>query len=153
MAENTWELDVADGVLKNHELSGDIRDAAIAGTKVMQFCDTENGYGRGKGDSITITRIRNIAEPGNARIGERDRIPIDTFAQSQVTITVSEWGRGVEYTHKNQLLSHYDKEDKMQRKLRQQLQLVLDTAAAAAFKTAKIMFIPTTLSGGVFDTD
>jgi len=153
MSENTWEFDVQEGVLKNHELSGKIREAAIAGTKFMQFCDTEDGFGRQKGDSITITRIRNIAEPGNARISETDRIPIDTHSQSSVTIKVAEWGRGVEYTHKNQLLTHFDREDKIQRKLRQQLQLVMDTAAAAAFKTAKIIFIPTTLSGGVFDTD
>src|SRR3990167_467828 len=153
MAEFTWELDVADGVLKNHMLSGKVREAAIAGTKFMQFVQPEPGYGRAKGDSVTLTRIRNIVEPTTARIGERERIPIDTFAQSSVTITVAEWGRGVEYTHKSQLLSHYDREDKIQKKLRQQLQLVLDTACAAAFKTAGICYIPTTLSGGVFDTD
>lgn len=152
MASFEWAADVADGVLKNHALSAKIREAAIANTKFMQFTDVEPGYGRKKGDSITITRIRNIAEPTSATIGERDRIPIDTFAQSSVTITVNEIGRGVEYTHKNELLSHYEVEDKIQRKLRQQLSLVLDTAAAAAFKTAKITFEPTSLTGGVFDT-
>lgn len=150
--EFTWDADVADGVLKNHALSGKIREAAIAATKVMQFVDTEPGYGRKKGDSITITRIRNVAEPTSAKIGERDRIPIDTFGQSSVTITVTEWGRGVEYTHKSQLLSNYDREDKIQRKLRQQLTLVLDSAGATAFKTAKVIFQPTSLSSGTFTT-
>jgi len=153
MSEFTWTLDVQDGVLKNNEVSNKVREAAVAGTKFMQFCDTEPGYGKNKGESITIPRIRNIPEPGSAQILESERIPIDTHAQSQTTITVTEWGRGVEYTNKSQLLSTFDREDKIQRKLRQQLQLVLDTAAAAAFKTAKVIFIPTTLSGGVFDTD
>ena len=152
MAEFTWIADVADGVLKNHALSSKIREAAIAGTKFLQFADTEPGYGRQKGDSITVQRIKNIAEPTSAKIGERDRIPIDTYAQSSVTITVSEYGRGVEYTHKSQLLNNYDEENKIQRKLRQQLQLVLDTACAVAFKTAKITYAPTSLSGGTFET-
>src|SRR3990167_4042345 len=152
MAEFTWESDVADGVLKNHALSAKLREAAIAQTKFMQFVMPDPGYGRGKGDSVTIRRIRNIAEPTTAQIGERDRIPIDTFAESSVTITVAEFGRGVEYTHKSQLLNSYDLQDKIQRKLRQQLSLVLDSAAAAAFKTAKIIFQPTSLSGGTFTT-
>lgn len=151
--EFTWVNDVADGVLKNHALSPKLREAAIAMTKVQQFVQTEPGYGRMKGDSVTLQRIRNIPEPTTARIGERDRIPIDTFAQSSVTITVTEWGRGVEYTHKSQLLSHYNREDAIQKKLRQQLALVMDTASAAAFKTAKICYIPTSVSGGTFDTD
>lgn len=153
MGQFQWTTDIEDGVLKNHALSGKIREAAIAQTKVMQFVQTEPNYGAHKGDAVTITRIRNIAEPTSAKLSELDRIPIDTFAQSSVTITVSEYGRGVEYTHKAQLLAHYEVEDKIQRKLRQQLSLVLDTAAAAAFKTAKVIYIPTTLAGGVWDTD
>lgn len=43
MAEFTWVADVADGVLKNHALSAKIREASIAGTKFLQFCDTEPG--------------------------------------------------------------------------------------------------------------
>lgn len=147
-----WTFDVADGVLKNHELSAKLREAAIPQAKFLQVVDVEPGYGRKKGDSITITRIRNIAEPTNARLAETDRIPIDTYSQSSVTITVTEWGRAVEYSHKSELLAHYAPEDKIQRKLRQQLRLVMDTAAAAAFKTAKITFAPTTLTGGTFET-
>lgn len=153
MASFTWEADVAAGVLKNHALSAKIREAAIANTKFMVYVDPEPGYGRKKGDSITITRIKNIAEPTSAKIGESDRVPIDTFSQSSVTITVSEYGRGVEYTHKAQLLNNYDLEDKIQKKLRQQLSLVLDTAAAAAFKTAKIIYQPTSLTAGTFTTN
>lgn len=153
MAEFTWEHDVQDNVLKNHSLSSQIREAAIPATRFVPYCYPEPGYGKGKGDSHTVTLIKNLVEPASAELGERDRISIDTFAQTSVTFTIKELGRGVEYTHKSQLLSHFDREDRMQRKLRQQLSLVLDTAASVPFKSAKIKFIPTTLSGGVFDTD
>ena len=151
--EFTWSLDAPAGVFKNHALSEKVREAAVADAKFMQFVDVEPGYGRRQGDTVTITRSKNIAEPTSAKFGERDRVPIDTFAMSTVSITVSYFGRGVEYTEQSELLSHFDLQDKMQRKLKQQMQQALDTAAAGAFKTAKIKFIPTSLTAGTFDTD
>lgn len=152
MAEFAWTPDFPAGVMRNRTLSTKLRDAAVPEAKVLQFVDPEPGYGRNKGDTITIPRIRNIAEPTSARIGERDRIPIDAFAHSSTAITVTEWGRGVEYTELTELLAHFEPYDRIQRKLRQQLTLVMDTAAAAAFKTAKITFAPTSLAGGTFET-
>jgi len=153
MAEFTWELDAPSGVFKNHALSSKVREAAVADSKFLPFVDAEPGYGRKKGDTITISRVKNIAEPTNARFNERDRVPVDTYAMSTVAITVSYFGRGIEFTEKSDLLAAFDLKDKIQRKLKQQMQLALDTAAAAAFKTAKICYIPTSLSGGTFDTD
>lgn len=148
-----WTVDVAQGVLKNHALSSDIREAAVADSKFMPYVTVEPGYGRKRGDTVTITRVKNIPEPTTARFGERDRVPIDTYSISSTSITVSYWGRGVEYTEQAELLSHYDLTDKIQKKLKQQMQLALDTGAATAFKQAKIKFIPTSLTAGTFDTD
>ena len=119
----------------------------------MPYVQVEPGYGRKKGENVTITRVKNMAEPTTAKFGERDRVPVETFSMSTTSITVSYWGRGVEYTEQADLLSHFDLTDKIQRKLKQQMQLVLDTGAAAAFKTAQIKFIPTSTTGGTFDTD
>ena len=153
MAEYTWELDAPSGVFKNHALSSNVREAAVSDSKFMPYVDVEPGYGKKRGENVTITRIKNMAEPTTARFGERDRIPVDTFQTNTTSISVSYWGRGVEYTEKAELLSHFDLADKMQRKLKQQMQLTLDTGAATAFKTAKIKFIPTSLTAGTFDTD
>jgi N4-gp56 family major capsid protein len=151
--EFTWDLDAPTGTFKNHALSAKVREAAIADAVFMQYVDPEPGYGRKKGDTITISRVKNMSEPSSATFGERDRVPIDTFSLSTTSITVSYWGRGVEYTEKSDLLSHFDIVDKIQRKLKQQMTLTLDTGAAAAFKTAKIKYIPTSLTAGTFDTD
>lgn len=153
MAEYTWEQDEPSGPLKNHALSSDLREAAIAATKLLPFADPESGYGAGKGETVTITRIRNIAEPSNPRFNERERVPIDRFELSTTSITVQYFGRGIGYTEKSQLLNTFDLKDKIQRKLRQQMQLALDSAAGTALKAGKVKFIPTTLTGGVFDTD
>lgn len=148
-----WQFDAPSGVYKNHTLSSKIREAAIAKTKMMQFVDPEPGYGKNRGENITINRIANISEPTNGRISESQRIPEDEFTITTVSITVSEWGRSVPFTSFAQDLSAIDLENRIQRKLRDQMKLTLDTGAADAFKNAQVKFIPTGSASGVFDTD
>lgn len=149
----SWTFDAPSGVFKNHELSSDIRDAAIAQTKFMQFVKPEAGYGKKKGESITITRISNIAEPTVGTLVENQLIPEDELVLSTVAITVSEWGRSVPYTSLADDLGFFDIENAIQKKLRDQMSLVMDKAAAAAFKTAKVKAIPNGNTSIVFDTD
>ena len=153
MAQHTWTYDAPTGVYKNHAMSGKMREAAIADAKFMQFVDPEPGYGKGKGESVTITRIANIAEPTDGRILETDAIPEDTFSISTVQITVSEWGRAVPFTSLAKDLGSFDLQNKIQMKLKDQLKLVMDRAAATAFKSAKIKAIPDGVSSLTFDTD
>jgi N4-gp56 family major capsid protein len=148
-----WEADFSAGVMRNHALSAKIREASIADALFMRFVSPEPGYGRGRGDSITITTIKNLTEPTNATIREGERVPIDRLQQGTVTITVEEMGRGVEFDQKVALLAHYDPADKIQKALRRQLKLVMDTAAAAAFKASELVAIPTSLTGITWDTN
>jgi N4-gp56 family major capsid protein len=151
--EYTWTLDAPSGVFKNHALSSKIREAAVADSVFMPYVDVEPGYGKRKGENVTITRIKNIPEPTTAKFSENDQIPVDQFAVNTTQIGVSYWGRAIRYTEQSDLLSHFDITDKIQRKLKQQMQLVMDTGAAGGFKLAKVKFIPTSLTGGTFDTD
>lgn len=153
MALQTWTYDAPSGTYKNHAMSAKIREAAIADTKFMQFVDPEPGYGKNKGESVTITRISNIAEPTDARLSEIDDISEDTFSLSTVSITVTEWGRAVPFTNLAKDLGAFNLENKIQMKLKDQLQLVMDKAAAAAFKTAKVCAIPDGVASLTFDTD
>lgn len=149
----TWTFDAPSGVYKNSELSSELRLAAIAETKFMQFVRPEPGYGKKRGESITITRVANIDEPTNGRIDENERIPQDEVVLTTISITVSEWGRSVPYTSLAEDLGKFDIENIIQRKLRDQMALVMDKAAAAAFKTAQVKAIPNGASSIVFDTD
>lgn len=138
MSQQTWTYDAPTGVYKNHTLSQQLRFAAIAETKFMPFAKPEEGYGKGKGESITITRVANIDEPTDGRISENQRIPEDELVLSTIAITVSEWGRAVPFTSLAKDLSSFDLENIIQRKLKDQMKLTMDSAAAAAFKTGKI---------------
>lgn len=153
MAQHSWQYDAPSGVYKNHAMSSDIRVAAIAETKFMQFVNPEPGYGKKSGESVTITRISNIDVPTNGRLAEGVRIPEDDLTITTIAITVTEWGRSVPYTSLSEDLGSLDLENVIQRKLKDQMKLVLDSACATAFKTAKVKAIPDGVSSLVFDTD
>ena len=153
MANFLWTVDVPSGVLRNHALSSKLRFAAVANSRFTQFCKPEPGFGKKKGDTINITKIKNITVPTDGTVSEDNDIPIDTASIAKRAITVTEYGRGVEYTSLAEDLSHFDLENSIQRKLRDQLGQVLDNAAAAAFKTTYVAYQPTTTTGGTWDTD
>ncbi len=155
MAQFTWGFDAPSGVYKNHDLSALLRQAAIAETKFMQFVKPEPGYGKNKGESVTITRISNLTVPSNGRLSENIKIPEDALTITTVAITVSEWGRAVPFTSFSEDLSSFNLENIVQRALKDQMKLVLDNAAAAVFKgtSAKIKAIPTGVAALTLDTD
>lgn len=149
----SWQYDAPSGVYKNHEMSSKLRMAAIAETKFQQFCTPEAGYGKKKGESITITRVSNIAVPTSGKLNENSRIPEDEVVLSTVAITVSEWGRAIPYTSLSEDLGKYNVQNMIQKKLRDQMALVLDSAAASAFKSCKVKAIPDGVASLTFDTD
>jgi N4-gp56 family major capsid protein len=134
----TWTFDAPAGVYKSHEMSSALRKAAIAETKFMQFVKPEPGYGKKSGDTITITRISNLAIPASGRLQETTKIPEDQLTITTVAITVSEWGRSVPYTQFSDDLSMFNMENIVQRALKDQMKIILDNAAAASFKSSSV---------------
>lgn len=134
MANFTWTYDAPSGTYKNHAMSAAIRFAAIAETKFMQFVKPESGYGRKMGESITITRVSNLSLPTSGKLNETDRIPEQELTITTKSITVSEWGRAVPYTSLSDDLGKFNMENNIQHTLKNQMKLIMDNAAAAAFK-------------------
>jgi N4-gp56 family major capsid protein len=124
-------------------MSSKLYEAAVENSVFVDHVRPVDGFGRNKGESVTLTRVQNITEPTVADLEETVRIPEDDFNLTTKTITVTELGRAVPYTSLSQDLSEYDIENPIQRKLRDQMRLVLDTKAATAFKLAKIKYVPT----------
>jgi N4-gp56 family major capsid protein len=138
MATQTWTYDAPSGVYKSHTMSAQLRHAAIAQTKFLQFVMPEPGYGKKRGDTVTITRISNLAVPTQPRLVENTEIPEDVLTITTVGITVSEWGRSVPYTEFSDDLSEFNLDNIVQRALTDQMKICLDQGAAAAFKTCQL---------------
>lgn len=152
MANFEWTFDAPSGTYKNFSLSADLRSAAVAESKFMQFVRPEQGYGRKSGESITIARVSNLAIPSSGKLSEGLKVPEDSLTISSVSITVSEWGRAVPYTSLSDDLSKFDMESIVQKELMKQMRLILDNACAAAFKTCKVKARSTSVSAVAFDT-
>jgi len=158
MVQFTWAFDAPTGTYKNHAMSEQLYEAAVENSVFMDHVIPVEGYGRKKGETITLTRVRNVTEPLSAVLDESTRIPEDTFSLSTRAITVQELGRAIPYTSLSLDLSEFDLENPIQKKLREQLRLVLDTLAAQAFRRTSIKadFTATTTvnvsTNGVFTT-
>lgn len=143
---HTWSFDAPTGTYKSHAMSMDLRLAATEDSMFMEHVSPESDFGKGKGETITITRIANVSEPTSATLSETDRIPEDDFTLATTSITVVELGRSIPYTSLSTDLSEFDLENPIQRKLRDQLRLTLDTKIADAFKACQLKYTPTGLA-------
>lgn len=139
----TWTFDAPTGTYKSHAMSSKLYEAAVENSVFMDHVVPADGFGRNSGETISMTRISNITEPTNPGLEEGVRIPEDEVSLSVQTITVREIGRAIPYTNLAMDLSKYDLENPIQRKLRDQMRLSLDTMAATAFKNATVKYAPT----------
>jgi N4-gp56 family major capsid protein len=148
-----WQFDAPSGTYKQHALSRRLYMASLENAVFMDHVTPVEGYGKKQGENVTLTRIATITEPTSADLTEGVRIPEDTFSITTTSITVVEIGRAIPFTSFAVDLSFLDLENNIQRRLRDQMGLVLDTKAATAFKTAKVKYVPTGLAAGTFTTN
>jgi len=158
MAEHNWTYDPPTSTYKNHFISNQLLLQSVGKCKVVPFTKPFPGVGKtvkGKGETINIVHLNEFADPTSTQLEEDTRIPIDKLALGNRTVTLVEWGRGTEYTNLNEQLSKFSPSDYLQKALMRQMERALDTTGATAFKhtDVKICFIPTSLTGGTFDTD
>lgn len=153
MGAMQWVPGTPSGVWRSRHLSSKLRMASIAETKGLQFVRAEPGFGRHMGDTITIPRVRNLSVPTTAVIGRNQKIPVDSMNKAVTTITVSKYGRGVEFDEETAVLDKFDPKDYVQKTLIKQMKLVLDGVVFTAFKGCQIRYAPTSSSGGTFTTD
>ncbi|MGI9297829.1 MAG: hypothetical protein ACR2QC_08015, partial [Gammaproteobacteria bacterium] len=118
-----WLWDAPAGVYKDHALSSNIRRQAAADSQFMRFVRPEPGYGRGKGQSITITRYSQL--PLATRVNEADRLPTGRPLVDTKSITVGEWGFLIETTKFEEDLSAEDQTNQFQQMLRDQMRLTM----------------------------
>jgi len=139
-----WIFDAPSGTYKNHALSTDIRREAIADAQFMRFMRAEPGYGKGKGESVTITRI--LALPLAGRVSETDRLPSGRPAIQTKQVSVSQWGFKIPVTEFETHLTHFNIMDPFQAALRDQIKLTMDVMSADALKLTPLKYVPTAAS-------
>lgn len=145
-----WVFDAPTGTYRDHFLSAKIRMEAIRRFLFARWATPEMGYGKGRGASVTITRILQL--PLATRVNEQDDLPEGRPAIQTKTQAVSEWGYKIPITEFEQHLTHFNIRDRFQRNLRDQISGTMDQMIAEAKKTTPVQYTPTSASGGTFDT-
>jgi len=156
MAAHGWALDAPTGTYRNHAISNRLLFASVGKTRLLPFTQVpDSGLGKHAGETLNLFRVTSLAVPTDASLSEDIRVPIDKVTMTGRTITVSEHGRGVEYTNLNEQLSAFRPSSYLQKLLIQQMEFSLDRSAGAAFQStdAAIIFIPTSATGGEFETN
>jgi hypothetical protein len=147
----TWIYDAATGAYRNHALSSNIRREAIADTIFLPFARAEEGYGRRKGESVSITRVLKLP-PAN-RVSELDQLPAGRPIIQTVSVPTAEWGFKIPMTEFEINLTHFDITNVFQQVLRDQLSLTMDIMVAEAMKLTPVKYTPLTPTTGEFVTD
>ena len=153
MAQYQWQFNTETGTFKNHALSRELFNAALEESTFMDHVQPVESFGKKMGESVLLTRISRLSEPTTSDLQEDQRIPEDDYAVSTTLITVNEVGRSVPFTSFAEDLTWYDLENSVQKTLRDQMTLTLDTKAAKAFKGAKVKYQLTGLGSGTFTTN
>lgn len=145
-----WTWDAPSGVFRNHALSSEIRREAMYDVQTLKFFRPEPGYGKKRGDTITITRVMQLPVAG--RVGETDTLPSGRPAFNTKSVTVSEWGFKCPVTEFENNLAHFDLTNQIQQMLRDQMSLTMDLMGTVALKTTPYKYTPQ-VGGGVFATN
>lgn len=136
----SWKYDAPSNTYKNHYLSSKIREQAIADTVFMKFATPEPGYGKRKGESVTITRLLQL--PNATRVGETERLPSGRPVIETKQVGIAEWGFKIPTTAFEKDLTHFDLMNPFQANLRRQINLTMDVMVADAFKLTPIKYVP-----------
>lgn len=144
----SWDFDAETGVYKNRELSSKLFEDALENTVAMPYVDTQEEFGKNKGESLSFTRFTNITEPSSAELVELQPIPEVAFSLATSSFTVAEYGIAVPYTGKLEALAKHNIKNIVQRTLMEQKRLVMDSLALTNMKLARVKYVPTSNSGG-----
>lgn len=146
----SWQFDAPSMTYRNFALSSKIRTQAASDAVFMKFLTMEPGFGKRKGESVTITRILELANA--TRVSETDRLPSGRPQIETKTVSVSEWGFKIPVTEKEKNLTYYDIMNPFQAMLRRQMTMTMDQMAAEALKKTPIKYVPVS-TGAVMTTD
>lgn len=139
-----WQWDAPSGTYRNHTLSDKIRNVALARTVFTRYLSQEPGFGKKRGESLTITRMLQL--PPATRVGETDLLPSGRPEMETKSIRISEWGYKIPFTDFETQLNKFDILNQFQIALRNQIEQTLDLNAAEAFKATPIKYVPTATS-------
>jgi len=152
MAQTLW---VNEGsYLRSPKLSAQMREQAAPFYVWRQFVNIKEALGKNAGDTVEFTKRLRIDTRGGT-LTETATMPANRIKFVKDSVTVNEYGNGVNYTQKIETLSEFNIRNQMEKGLVDDQKDTIDNAIATQFKLAKFKAVctATTKTGVVFTTN
>lgn len=130
------------GALRTTKVSREIYKAAISECVFMEHVSPEP-FGTGMGQSVTIPGEAQMTELSSYSLSETDRVPEGTHTVDGKVITIGEYGHALTWSRLADDLSVFDLRSSIQRDLKNEMKLFMDSLACAAFKATNLKYTPT----------
>lgn len=155
MALPSWVTDsTGSGYRTLVNVSKNVRHASQPMYRFRQFVETEPGYGKQAGDTFDIYRVPYSPPTDESEFGELERIPQISVVPTRRSLTIKNRGKAIPYTGQLEDLAELDVESNVFMKFLKNHQAAsLDIAAATAFKSSDLIYIPTSATAGTWDVD
>ena len=151
MGQQLWSVNSLGGYLKSDGLSKQIRHRSQPLMKFRQFVDAEGMMGKNRGDTVLYDKVSNITTAGGT-LTETSTIPKRNYTILQGSLTVNEWGNAIPYTLKAETLAEVSVSNLVKTVLQNDQATVLDSAAAAQFKTSDYKAVITNTATTTFSS-
>lgn len=134
MAQSLWS---ANGTtLHSPELSKQMREQAAPFYIFRQFTDVKNAFGAHKGDSFQYTK-RLLVDTRGGTLTETVTMPVNEIKFVKDSVTVTEFGNGVNYTQKIDTLSEFNMRDQFQMGLVEDQRDTIDREVGSKYISAE----------------
>lgn len=127
------------------KLSKKLRYVADTQSKFRAFCDVKDAFGRSNGDTFNWVKVADLAAVGNAAALDEatDTIAISSHTITKGTVTVTEYGRGVQLTRKLKELSSFDVDNIVRKVLGRDMVRTIDNVLYTAASLTPLIAHPT----------
>lgn len=125
-----WQA--ASGYMATPKLSKVLRSVTQPLCRFNQFCDVEEAFGKGKGDTYAWNVYGDAAVKGS-QLAENAPMPVTTFSEVQAQVKLAEYGNSIGYSGLYDELSEHPIRTIIQKTLKNDAAVTLDGIAAAQF--------------------
>lgn len=121
------------GYMASDILSENWRTSLQPLTRFRQFCDVEEAIGKNKGDTFNWTIYGDTVDTGTRDLDETLPMPTTTFPIFQGTVTMTEYGIGIDSSLKYEAMSEHNVPEIITKSLKNDANRKFDEIAHAQF--------------------
>lgn len=142
------------GAASEH-LSKKVRWVATNKARLDQFCSKDSDYGKNRGETMDFVLYGDISEARDERsvLDEFEPVPIRKHEMRRISFRATEYGKGMGYTGKAQLLSELTPGDKCTKALRRHHTRTLDKEAYLEMRKCPAQYVATGTAAGTMYTE